>query len=523
MRVADALGLGVILLAFAAWIIVLSTAYGGENACEMSYMYPDFTRASDVRLASSSHALHRYRDLRDARDDVNVTDACVVRSLFVPGTSGSHAQARSVGSGTRDASGTRGCVVEHYALDFAGEMSAYSGMLLARQASSVEAALRWLSRDGAAAATTVIGHSAGGLAAMDAVANLELARHRASGSDDVTTSVNAMIHLAVPLAWNPVSLTLDAWTRERDARRRWRASGAQSHVVLVSVVGGARDRQVSSLAMGHADDLVDEGLGISASAPRSANVRASFDHQCAAWCKQLVTAVANGFANAFPIDRPRQSPSDIARGFRRALGDAVASSVGVAFGVPARFYETVQERTPSVLAGFVAATCEPALTVTNVLAFVTLAHVSSPGVLREKPLESVVASLAVLVASGWIARRRVFGALGVQRALAASQILAYVPSLIAWTHHASAVLARDGGGLADAIPPFGVPDAVAFTTALTALRTRRRPRPPSRVACRLASLLASCASAPGNGGLARAAVFVVALDAARDASRRKID
>ena len=520
MRVTDALGLGVIFLASAAWIIVLSSAYGGENACEMSYMHPHFARAPDVVLASSAHALHRYRDLRDAREASNVTDACVVRSLFVPGTSGSHAQARSVGSGTRDGSGTRGCVVEHYALDFAREMSAHSGTLLARQGASVEAALRWMSRDGAAAATTVVGHSAGGLAAMDAVANLELARDRASGFEDASTSVDAMIHLAVPLAWNPVSLTLDAWMRERAARRRWRASGARSRVVLVSVVGGARDRQVSSLAMGYADDLVDDGLGISASAPRRANVRASFDHQCAAWCKQLVTAVANGFANAFPMARPKQSPRDIARGFRRALGDTVESSVGVAFGVPARFYETVQERTPSLLAGFVATTCEPSLTVTNALTFVVLAHVSSPGALRAKPLESAVASLATLLASGWIARRRFFGALGAHRALAASQVLAYIPSLIAWAHHVSATFAR-AAAAADVAPPFGVADVLALGASLAPLATSRRPSPPSRLTVHIAWLLAACASAPGNGGLARAAVAVLALDAARPASRRK--
>ena len=81
-----------------------------------------------------------------------------------------------------------------------------------------------------------------------------------------------IVNLATPSAWNPVSLTLTQRAREAGVRRRWRTSDARRSVALVSVVGGERDRQVSSSAMGFVDDWVEEGLGVSASASTASRV-----------------------------------------------------------------------------------------------------------------------------------------------------------------------------------------------------------------------------------------------------------
>ena len=58
----DVAGVVALVAVAAAWCVVLSTAYGGENRCDMSYMYPSFFPVTNVALASPAHALYRYRD-----------------------------------------------------------------------------------------------------------------------------------------------------------------------------------------------------------------------------------------------------------------------------------------------------------------------------------------------------------------------------------------------------------------------------------------------------------------------------
>ena len=496
----DVAGVVVLVAVAAAWCVVLSSAYGGENRCDMSYMRPSFVPVTRVALASPAHALHRYRDARERDDDVD--DACVVINVFVPGTGGGHGQARSAASGTLDGDG---CRVEHYALDFAAELSAWNGMLLARQAKSVARALdglRALERaraDGrVVAGWSVVGHSAGGLAAMDAAASAP------RGESGLT-----IVNLATPSAWNPVSLTLTQRAREADVRRRWRTSDARRSVTLVSVVGGERDRQVSSSAMGFVDDWVEEGLGVSASASTASRVGVSADHRCAAWCKQLIVAISRGFAEAFPRSKVLTAHQR-ARAFRDALGDADATRAPApTFGVPARAYEATQERTPSALAGVVANVLAPR-SVMNAFAFALIAHAASPSVLRERVVESVIASLAVYVASGWIANRAFDVRGDVRRALTTCMVLAHVPSLIAWTHHVLRTLPNYG--VRALVPPFGAMDAVALCFAAASTRFGAIARDPSSGATRartIAWCLAAAAAAPGNVGLIHLAGAVI--------------
>ena len=517
-------GVVTLLVSIVSLVVVLvPNARAGPNACAMSYMYPTFTEipSEDVRLASETHRLYRYVDARDAERSAD-DRTCVVHSLYVPGSGGSHAQARSVGSGTRLGAG---CSVEHYALDFGREHGVYNGKLLSRQGASVKAALAWLRARGSSTrtrGTVLVGHSAGGLAAMDAIGAIE-------GALDV----DAVVALASPLGWNPVSLTVEACARERSARTRWRAVGAESRVVVASVVGGARDRQVSSMAMGNANAWVDDGLWISASAPEIANVGVAIDHQCATWCKQLVSAVAQGFERAFPDPRPeddgdgeltsKMTPREIANGFRDAFGEIIESSDGSAFGVPSRFYETVQERTPSVFAGVVAHLVVGAMTtqLVPIIVFAVVAHFASPPVLRERPAESFAASIAVCVACGSIARfARSFGE---RRALFACQLIAYTPSLIAWAHHAWTTFAR-GVGFRDVVAPFGPADAACVAVAVAFItQSSTKTRPTATAINIIAGCTAAYASAPGNGGLAHVACAVFAFGGVIDARRAKLD
>lgn len=509
----DAIGRLVLLLVAVAWAVVLSPRYGGENRCAMSYMYPSYVDVPEIRLASSAHALTAYRDERDVASppaDAS-SSSCVVVSVFVPGTGGSHRQARSAGSGTRENDARGGCRVEHYALDFDEELSAYNAALLARQGESVRMAMRGLraARREDVVGWVLLGHSAGGIAGMDA-----------AGSDVSANGDVSVVNLAAPVAWNPVSLTFSMWMYERRARARWEASGARTRVAAVSVVGGARDRQVSSSAMGDVDDWVSEGLAVSASAATASNVGASTDHRCATWCKQLMDALASGYAKAFPRSK-RLTAAERARAFGEALGEPNERVPARTFGVPNRAYEAIQERTPSALAGVVAAALEPP-SIPRAVVFTALAHASSPRVLRARPLESILASLAVYTSTSSIASaarsesaRRRLSALCAWTAL--------LPSLIAWFHHASHTARRRAFG--DILHPLGVVDALS---ALCASGTLLSPPPtrPGPIPRTIAWCVAACASAPGNVGLVHVAVAFAHLSsvvfvATTDATKKR--
>ena len=506
-RSIDALGRLVLLLVVVAWAVIASPSFGGENRCDMSYMYPSYADVREIGLASSSHALMRYRDARDVGSTAaDASSTCVVVSVFVPGTGGSHRQARSAGSGTRGNVARGGCDVAHYAMDFDEELSAYNAALLARQGESVRMAMRGLRakrREGEteAAGWVILGHSAGALAGVDAAAS------DVSAKDDVS-----VVNLAAPVAWNPVSLTFSMWMYERRARARWVASGARTRVAAVSVVGGARDRQVSSSAMGDVSDWVLEGLAVSANAATASNVGVSTDHRCATWCKQLMDALASGYAKAFPRSK-RLTAAERARAFGEALGEPKQNVPARTFGVPNRAYEVTQERSPSALAGVVAAALEPP-SLSRAVVFTALAHASSPRVLRARLLESIFASLAVYASTSSIASATRSESAR-RRLSACCAWFALLPSLIAWFHHAFHTARRRAYG--DILHPLGVVDALSALCASSTLlaRAANRSSPPlarpGPIPRTIAWCVAACATAPGNVGLVHIAVVLTHL------------
>ena len=504
-RSIDALGRLVLLLVVVAWAVIASPSFGGDNRCDMSYMYPSYADVREIGLASSSHALMRYRDARDVGSTAaDAPSTCVVVSVFVPGTGGSHRQARSAGSGTRGNDARGGCDVAHYAMDFDEELSAYNAALLARQGESVRMAMRGLRakrRETEAAGWVILGHSAGALAGVDAAAS------DVSAKDDVS-----VVNLAAPVAWNPVSLTFSMWMYERRARARWVASGARTRVAAVSVVGGARDRQVSSSAMGDVSDWVSEGLAVSANAATASNVGVSTDHRCATWCKQLMDALASGYAKAFPRSK-RLTAAERARAFGEALGEPKQNVPARTFGVPNRAYEVTQERSPSALAGVVAAALEPP-SLSRAVVFTALAHASSPRVLRARPLESIFASLAVYASTSSIASATRSESAR-RRLSACCAWFALLPSLIAWFHHAFHTARRRAYG--DILHPLGVVDALSALCASSTLlaRAANRSSPPlarpGPIPRTIAWCVAACATAPGNVGLVHIAVVLTHL------------
>lgn len=546
-RAVRIVSIALLTLILVAWIVILSPSYddasGGGNQCEMSFMYPRFEALRDVRLASPTHALYAYTDARDGR---TTTDAsrCASVSLFVPGTGGSYKQARSVGSATYELQ--RGeendtvieCRVEHYALDFGSEMSIYNGALMDRQGKSVVMAVRGIQKAYAESKTSIRGwtfaaHSAGGLAVMRALSDLALgvgeeyidggitSSGGGIGSAGAAVGEYTVVALATPAAWNPVSLTFDAKARELKAKRRWqKASGAGdgNSGAFISIIGGPRDRQVGTMALGALDAYVsDANRAFVTRADLASNVGVSADHQCALWCKQLVRAVARGVVDSMDGER---SASERVDAFRSALGDDDGDSMierqtAPPFGISRRVYETVQERTLGVLAGVGAHGVQSPSPLRCLVFALVSASVSPVGGFLESFSASVVVYVAsIAVADALISSSRRFAP------LETTCVLAQTPSLIAWAHHAITT-----ANLRHVLPPFGIIDALsAFFFAVSLRRsapsdskkkkkkknTKRNDTDANGGFERVcAFIICAVASAPGNLGFIHVANVVV--------------
>lgn len=538
-------------LVLVAWIVILSPTYddasGGGNRCEMSFMYPRFEALRDVRLASPTHALYAYTDARDGRTPTTSASRCASVSLFVPGTGGSYKQARSVGSATYELSAQQSedndtlieCRVEHYALDFGSEMSIYNGALMDRQGKSVVMAVRGIQKAYAESKTSIRGwtfaaHSAGGLAVMRALSDLALGvgdeyidggiSSGSIGSAGATIGEYTVVALATPAAWNPVSLTFDAKGRELKAKRRWeKARGARdgNSGAFISIIGGPRDRQVGTMALGALDAYVsDANRAFVTRADLASNVGVSADHQCALWCKQLVRAVARGVVDSMDGER---SASERVDAFRSALGDdgvdsTIERQTAPPFGVSRRVYETVQERTLGVLAGVGAHGVQSPSPLRCLVFALVSSSVSPVGGFLESFSASVVVYVAsIAVADALIASRRF-------APLETTCVLAQTPSLIAWAHHAITTATRRRDVVADlrhVLLPFGIIDALSAFFFAVSLRRSTPPDSKKKKKKRndtdanggfervCAFIICAVASAPGNLGFIHVANVVV--------------
>ena len=549
--------IALLTLVLVAWIVILGPSYdddgnimSGGKACEMSFMYPRFEALRDVRLATPTHAVYAYADARDERKTATMrASRCASVSLFVPGTGGSYKQARSVGSATYELRKqsedddtldiSTECRVEHYALDFGSEMSIYNGALMDRQGKSVVMAVRGIQKAYAESKTSIRGwtfaaHSAGGLAVMRALSDLALGvgeeyidgggiSSGSIGSAGATIGEYTVVALATPAAWNPVSLTFDAKARELKAKRRWKkARGARdgNSGAFISIIGGPRDRQVGTMALGALDAYVsDANRAFVTRADLASNVGVSADHQCALWCKQLVRAVARGVVDSMDGER---SASERVDAFRSALGDDGVDSMierqtAPPFGVSRRVYETVQERTLGVLAGIGAHGVQSPSPLRCLVFALVSSSVSPVGGFLESFSASVVVYVAsIAVADALIASRRF-------APLETTCILAQTPSLIAWAHHAITTATRRRYVVADlrhVLLPYGIIDALsAFFFAVS---VRRSTPPDSKKKKKnsdtdanggfervCAFIICAVASAPGNLGFIHVANVVV--------------
>ena len=244
--------------------------------------------------------------------------------------------------------------------------------------------------------------------------------------------------------------------------------GARTRVAAVSVVGGARDRQVSSSAMGDVSDWVLEG----GERERGDGVQRGGVHRSSVreWCKQLMDAIGGaGYAKAFP--RSKRSPAErasVRRGVRRTKQNVSRERSACRTRVPG------DARTRRALG-----VAPPRWSRRRSLApsFTALAHASSPRVPRAR-LGHLRVSRGVRV--DVIHRERDAVRVGAPSTLMCGAHGCPPPSLIAWFHHAFHTARRRAYGdifIHSASSALSALCASSTPRMRRTVRRRRAPRP----------------------------------------------
>lgn len=208
--------------------------------------------------------------------------------LFIPGNSGSHKQARSLGSvSLRRAMDKRThFFFNYFTVDFNEDLSALYGGVLQDETEFVHTCIKKILRlyknaENKPSTVILVGHSMGGM----------IARALFTLPDFDHTLVNTIITQSTPHQIPVLSVDSYMSSFYRNVNNYWREFGATnlSHVTVVSTGGGHRDYQVRN-SLSSLKGIIDPARGISSSTISMPKAWVSTDHLCAVWCKEVVMA-----------------------------------------------------------------------------------------------------------------------------------------------------------------------------------------------------------------------------------------
>ncbi|KAK3089161.1 hypothetical protein FSP39_001388 [Pinctada imbricata] len=243
-----------------------------QNKCYMTYMFemPEYLRIPVFQGKKNpypKYGLYAYGEGKGNYQGIPV--------LFIPGNSGSHKQARSLGSVAmrRQMDKRTPFLFNYFTVDFHEELSGLYGGVLKQQTEFVHFCIKRILKlytDFKPTSVILVGHSMGGMIAR-ALFTLPNFDH---------SLVNTIITQATSHQ-EPV-LALDHYLMEfyNDVNQYWRKYGSTklSHVTVVSTGGGLRDL------------LIRNGLTSLRGTTAMPHAWVSTDHLCAVWCKQVVLA-----------------------------------------------------------------------------------------------------------------------------------------------------------------------------------------------------------------------------------------
>eukprot|EP00127_Corallochytrium_limacisporum_P004509 Clim_evm9s166 gene=Clim_evmTU9s166 len=278
-----------------------------ENQCRMSWMRsrprmlpiecPALIKATpfELRLYTEAHEKRSLSDLRLRKGAQPV--------LFIPGSSGSAAQIRSIATyflqwsedqtlpytpptvDDIESAEVPSYPFEFFSLHTSEALTAFSPSLLATVVEHTSTALACINefyREHGLVSVPrpwLLGHSMGGLAVHALPCHLS-----AAAAPVMALSLASPLHL-LPWENDPRMLALQDAALECIAQQ-YDEGGKTLHVALR---GGLRDFQISPFAAaGH--ELAN--IAVTATSSRVWDVQRSIDHQCLMWCKELVVKVA---------------------------------------------------------------------------------------------------------------------------------------------------------------------------------------------------------------------------------------
>jgi hypothetical protein len=361
LTAANILSLAAILIFYARSRFLAPTA-----ACAMTWSRPNYN-ALAVEGGSAEkargYALYRVTDGASTR-----SGACVpgLSLLFVPGTKGSHEQARSLASVLAAEEGAHAACVDVFALSFGGEDALLlGGAALSRQARWVATAAMAVARGASEKAPPrllLVGHSLGGVAARAAAAPLLDALPRLPGGGALVGVLTlATPHLRAPAAFDGASARFFGALGEL-----WRRGGAPAPppplplppplggeppagpalwaLPLISITGGAADGQVveaeadvRALAPRAGAPPPPPWLWLSTRAPEAGcgapggppplqlqGAYAGVEHQAMVWCKEVLRAVAGG-VRAGELAARRAAPANASAAWAAAFAAAAGA------------------------------------------------------------------------------------------------------------------------------------------------------------------------------------------------------
>ncbi|XP_031404775.1 uncharacterized protein LOC116213832 isoform X2 [Punica granatum] len=320
-----------------------------SNGCIMTYMYPTYVPISmPESVLAGKYGLYLYHEGWKKIDfDEHLKKLNGVPVLFIPGNGGSYKQVRSLAAesdrayqggpldrshyqeasltpeeGGLEMDGGLGGIqlpnqysrrLDWFTVDLEGEHSAMDGRILEEHTEYVVYAIHrildrykesWDARakEGAASvgslptSVILVGHSMGGFVARAAVVHPHL---RMSAVETVLTLSSP--HQSPPLALQPSLGHYFAWVNDE-----WRkgfqvqmtrtghhvSAPALSHVVAVSITGGANDYQVRT-KLESLEGIVPPRHGLTISTTGMKNVWLSMEHQAILWCNQVVVQVSH--------------------------------------------------------------------------------------------------------------------------------------------------------------------------------------------------------------------------------------
>lgn len=211
--------------------------------------------------------------------------------LFIPGNAGSFKQARSLASVAlrKGISNNWGTHLDYFAIDLNEEYSALYGGVLEEQTEFVARAIDTVlglygDLKNRPRQVVLIGHSIGGKIGQALLTHPEVAG-----------AINSIICLASPMDRPAINLDMHIHKFYRNVDEKWELNRSNGTVaeeskawddkLLVTIGGGSRDIQVhSGLTSSRFSD-------VHAQTTSMPHVWLTTDHQCSAWCKELILVV----------------------------------------------------------------------------------------------------------------------------------------------------------------------------------------------------------------------------------------